>query len=141
MKDVITNLDIRLYELSDYYPVKTLYELAGIYNPITDTQEGLRIKLEIEPETIFVAEDEKSIIGCISFTKTSDAFLIDKLAPLRLDAGIIRMVLLSTVEKIAMKNDYGEVLLYLPEIHNIHINELRSGKYVKRNKNMWVKLF
>ena len=54
---------IRIYRDSDYEQVKEVLELCDNFNPEIDTRESLRKKLELSPNSILVAEEDKRVVG------------------------------------------------------------------------------
>lgn len=58
-------MNIRNYKDEDYPQLKYLLEVSGVYSNFIDRREIFKKKIEADPESIIVAEEDDTIIGCV----------------------------------------------------------------------------
>lgn len=58
-------MKIRNYEDHDFPKIKLLLKRAGIFYPPLDDRAVLKKKIDHDPESIIVAEEKRSIVGCV----------------------------------------------------------------------------
>lgn len=60
-------ITLRNYKDSDFEAVKKNIVDGGIFDPVRDTRENLKKKIEYDPESIIIAEKDGELIGNVFF--------------------------------------------------------------------------
>jgi ribosomal protein S18 acetylase RimI-like enzyme len=58
-------MGIREFQLSDYDEIMSLWKSAGLIIRPGDELDGIRLKLQRDPDLFMVAEDENGIVGVV----------------------------------------------------------------------------
>lgn len=132
-------LDVRSYTLIDYPRVKELYEAAGVFDPETDAEERLLVKVEENPDSILVAtDDDGNVLGTVSIIQDNRIAILFRLVVQEgPEEHMVRMRLLHAAEIQLLEYGYREVHIIAPEDNAKIQEEYAHYGFTKGNPYRW----
>ncbi len=104
---------VRKYTDLDYLAVRGIMDEGSLTDPVSDTRENLKAKIEAQPDSILVGEADGKVIGCIFLIYDGWKALIYRVG---VDDGYrkqgIGVVLLEQAERYLSENGAEKVHLY-----------------------------
>lgn len=129
-------MNSRLYVDADYEQVKIILQSGGNFDDVWDSRAHWKNKIEKDPESILVAENEKEIIGCILIIKDEWTCFLFRLAVKEnyRNKGV-GSLLIAKAEESLKKDGVDEIAIFVneddPKLQQYYEKRgyLRGGKY------------
>ena len=129
-------MNIRPYNDTDYEEVKNILKSGGHFDDVWDSRDHWKAKIEKEPASILVAEEEQNVIGCILIIRDHWTCFLFRLAVKDdyQNKGV-GSFLIATAEKQLKNEGVDEVTIFVDE-SNLNLQKyyekrgyLRGGSY------------
>lgn len=105
-------MEVRFYKPSDYQALANLYKQSDQFkfNEVKDSEEALKKKIERDPESLLIAEDNNQIVGSVSIVEDGRLALLFRLVAVPGDNhDAILKALTDEVEVILKKRGFLEM--------------------------------
>ena len=132
---------IRYYKQTDYKKLIDLYKLSDQFkfDEVTDSEEGITRKIEKDPESLLVAEENGQIVGSVSIIEDGRIGLLFRLiaSPDNPNKDDILKALVEKSESILKNRGYLEMHNTAPTNDLNALMERRKLKFRKGNVYTW----
>ena len=138
-------MQIREFRISDYDKVLELWQTAGLILRPGDDLEGIRLKLQIDPDLFLVAEENQEIIGVVMGAWDGRRGWINHLAvrPDHQRKGIGRYLIHELEKRLTLKSakkvnaqvyrrNAKSVEFFKAVGYEVHSDLIMVGKYLKK---------
>jgi ribosomal protein S18 acetylase RimI-like enzyme len=111
-----TIMNIRAYQDKDYNEIKVILQSGGHFDEVWDSRNHWKAKIEKDPASIFVSENEGEILGCILIINDPwNCFLFRFAVKEEYRGKGIGSSLMSLAEEQLAKNGAEEVTIFVNE--------------------------
>lgn len=127
-------MEIRPYIPEDYSALKRLYEKAGWFDVLVDSEEILNIQIKNAPNSILVAISENKVIGSVTLLATGRLALFFRLV---YTDKIVIKPLLEKGEKFFVDKGYKRFDIVAPEQDLVRHKEYLNAGFNKGDGYRW----
>jgi hypothetical protein len=134
-------MQIRFYKKEDYPKLIELYKKSDQFklDEVTDSEEGIARKIEKDPESLLVAEENKQIVGSVSIIEDGRIALLFRLiaSPTSFDKNDILKALVEKSESILKERGYLEMHNTAPTNDLNALMESKKINFKEGNVSTW----
>ena len=132
-------IHIRPYAKQDYPDLRQLYEESGWFDPETDAEDRLGVKIERDSNSVLVAFSDDQAVGTVSLIEDGRIALFFRLVSKEGEkASTIRAQLLEEGEKILKQRGYKEAHIIAPENDRVRQDEYEQYGFKKGKPYRWM---
>jgi hypothetical protein len=104
-------MQVRSYKSSDYKALIDLYGKSDEFkvDKVTDSEANISRKIEKDPESLLVVEDNGQIVGSVSIIEDGRIALLFRLVAVNTNKEDILKMLLAEAESILKKRSYAQM--------------------------------